>query len=96
MRSDKELLELLLAWVIKIRPEWFEGMCGCIDMLAYEFKDLDHNKPIISAEEAGRLNALILLHKPDNYSTENKKPYWWFRGVKSYRINFLNKIIKKY
>jgi len=96
MKSDKELLELLLRWVVRIKPEWFSGMCDCIDSLSHEFKYPEQKKAILSKEESFRLNELILLHKPVNYSTKFSKPYWWVPGVKAYRINFLKKIIKKY
>lgn len=85
-RTDKQLLWKLRT---KVRQEWifsFSGMCAEINEMRY--------KDMINKKEHKRLEHLIFKHRPDK--THVLLQYWWKRGLKPPRIEFLNKLIKIY
>jgi len=81
MRSEKELLELLLENI-----NWLSaGLCN----LAFDL--LSHG--VMNSQEYAILHQLIWDNEP---FTTYDKYYFWLPGNKEPRIDFLNQLIKKY
>jgi len=95
MRSDKELLEILLKSVEEAVA--LNGLCGVIlEIMNIEGYPRMEGE-IITEREGRRLHSLINRHVPINERTKREVVmFWWKPGEKHYRTSFLNELIKIY
>ncbi len=85
MRTDKELLELLLENIEQGIKSGWSGMCGVIIMLTMQ--------SVMSVNESERLNSIILANPTKMY----KKSSWFFEPYQiEPRKEYLKQLIAKY
>ena len=90
MKTDKELLELLLYYVTKYKDSSDEiieynfsfGLCKVV------------NHYIKTNENKRRLFKILYDERPDTYIIHS--PYYFSQGEWDVRIEFIKKLIKKY
>ena len=87
MRSEKELLKLLLCVIEGLPDRLFCGMCGVIFSM--------NKKKVINNREAGWLLDEIARKKTKGLTQEINHPYYWPVGFKRPRIEFLKSIISE-
>ncbi len=83
MRTDKELLELLLETYQSEKT--FSGICNANNVNVY--------RKVVSIDEFRRTKDLLKKNKPNGKELYS---YWWPKYVKSPRVKFLQQLIKKY